>query len=112
MSIQSLIPCQRLPTTTLTKSSPGNSGIVRHFDRSSAPEDGPLNIVLYTKGSGGDIFPFIRCGQELRSRGHQVTLITHCVYEARARNSSLDFVAIDNPPEYETFLRDQELLNG
>ena len=70
-----------------------------------------MRVILYTKGSGGDIFPFIRCGQELTNRGHRVTLITHCVYEARAKNRSLDFVALDSPQEYEKFLEDQELLN-
>lgn len=38
--------------------------------------------------------------------------MTHCVFEARAKNRSLDFVAIDNAEEYEQFLQDQELLNG
>lgn len=71
-----------------------------------------LNCVLYTKGSGGDIFPFIRVGGELKNRGHQVTLMTHCRYEARAKSSSLDFVALDSPQEYEKFLGDQELLNS
>jgi rhamnosyltransferase subunit B len=71
-----------------------------------------LNFVLYTKGSGGDIFPFIRCSQELKNRGHQVTLMTHCVYETRAKSRSLDFVALDGPQEYDKFLRDQELLNS
>ena len=73
--------------------------------------DIPLNVILYTKGSGGDVFPFIRCGQELRNRGHQVTLMTHCVYEARAKSRSLNFVALDSPQEYDKFLGDQELLN-
>jgi UDP:flavonoid glycosyltransferase YjiC (YdhE family) len=82
-----------------------------NFDRSPVTEH-PLNIILYTKGSGGDVFPFIRCGQELTRRGHQVTLMTHCVYEARAKNISLDFVALDSPQEYEKFLGDQELLNS
>ena len=72
----------------------------------------PLNFVLYTKGSGGDIFPFIRVGEELKRRGHQVSLLTHCGYEARAKSSSLDFVALDSPQEYERFLGDQELLNS
>lgn len=71
-----------------------------------------MNIILYTKGSGGDVFPFIRCGQVLRNRGHHVTLMTHCVYEARAKNRSLDFVALDSPQEYEKFVGDQELLNS
>ncbi len=70
-----------------------------------------MNVILYTKGSGGDVFPFIRCGQELTNRGHRVTLITHCAYATRAKNRSLDFVALDNPQEYEKFLGDQELLN-
>ena len=73
--------------------------------------DIPLNVILYTKGSGGDVFPFIRCGQELRNRGHQVTLMTHCVYEARAKSRSLNFAALDSPQEYDRFLGDQELLN-
>lgn len=74
--------------------------------------DMPLNFVLYTKGSGGDIFPFIRVGEELKHRGHQVILMTHCGYEARAKGSDLDFVALDSPQEYASFLADQELLNS
>lgn len=41
-----------------------------------------------------------------------MTLVTHCVYQARAKSNGFDFVAIDRLEEYQEFLRDQELLNG
>jgi UDP:flavonoid glycosyltransferase YjiC (YdhE family) len=69
-------------------------------------------IVLTTHGTAGDIFPFVRIGQALKQRGHAVTLITHSVYAALARQAGLDVAALDTPAEYQQLLDDQYLLRN
>jgi UDP:flavonoid glycosyltransferase YjiC (YdhE family) len=57
------------------------------------------NIVLVTKGTGGDLFPFLRIGQTLKARGHVVVLVTHWYSEQKVLRSGLNFAALDNPEE-------------
>ena len=70
-----------------------------------------MHAILITAGSGGDIYPFIQLGRELKERGHHCTLITHCVYEEKAARYGLDFTPLDTPAEYQAFVEDQPLLN-
>jgi rhamnosyltransferase subunit B len=70
-----------------------------------------VHAILITAGSGGDIYPFLQLGRELKQRGHQCTLITHCVYEEKASRYGLDFTPLDTPAEYQAFIEDQPLLN-
>jgi len=70
-----------------------------------------VHAILITSGSGGDIFPFLQLGRKLRERGHQCTLITHCVYEEEASQQELDFIPLDSLLEYRAFIEDQPLLN-
>lgn len=64
------------------------------------------NVVMTTHWTGGDVYPFIRMGKILALRGHQVTIITHCAYEKKARDAGLNFTAIDTPGEWAEFLVD------
>lgn len=68
------------------------------------------DIILVTHWTGGDVYPFIRLGQLLVNEGHQVTILTHCVYEARAVEAGLRFVAVDTEEEYENLNRDLVML--
>lgn len=61
-------------------------------------------IVLVTKGSGGDLFPFLHLGKELQKRGHEIVLISHWYYEEASARAGLRFAALDTPetlPLYE-----------
>ncbi|MBE5929221.1 MAG: glycosyltransferase [Lachnospiraceae bacterium] len=58
------------------------------------------NMVIVTHWLDGDVIPFVRIGKELKQRGHDVTLITHCHFEKVAREAGLDFRAWDTPEEY------------
>lgn len=58
------------------------------------------NIVLVTHGTGGDVKPFIKLGIILKDLNHEVTIITHCIYQEEAKKNFLNFVAIDNYEEY------------
>jgi len=68
------------------------------------------DYILVTHWTGGDVYPFIRLGKKLVKAGHKVTLFTHCVYEEKARNEGLDFVALDDAEEYEQMNRDLAML--
>lgn len=68
------------------------------------------DYILVTHWTGGDVYPFIRLGKMLVKAGHKVTLFTHCVYEEKARNEGLGFVALDDKDEYEQMSRDLAML--
>lgn len=58
------------------------------------------NVVIVTHWLDGDVIPFVRIGKELKKRGHEVTLITHCYFESMAYKAGLKFRAWDTPEEY------------
>ena len=58
------------------------------------------NVVIVTHWLDGDVIPFVRIGKELKRRGHEVTLITHCHFESMAQKAGLNFRAWDTPEEY------------
>lgn len=69
------------------------------------------NIVLVTKGTYGDLVPFLAIGSYLKKRGHDVTLATHCEYEGAARKAALKFDSWDSPEQYREFIADGPLLD-
>lgn len=52
-------------------------------------------------GSGGDVWPFIRLGEELVSRGHRVTLLASEPFEPPALQAGLSFVSTWSTEDYE-----------
>lgn len=68
------------------------------------------DFILVTHWTGGDVYPFIRFGKLLKKEGYKVTLLTHCVYEEKARAAGLEFVAVDTKDEYESLNRDLAML--
>lgn len=58
------------------------------------------NVVIVTHWLDGDVIPFVRIGKELKKRGHNVTLITHCYFEDMAKKAGIGFRAWDTPEEY------------
>ncbi|GIH28011.1 UDP-glucoronosyl and UDP-glucosyl transferase [Acrocarpospora phusangensis] len=52
---------------------------------------------MVTHGTDGDVLPFVRLGERLRSDGHEVTLISHEPYRDRC---DLDFIPIDTAEEF------------
>ena len=67
--------------------------------------------MILTKGTAGDLIPFIGAGHALHVRGHDVTIVSHCVYKSLARHAGLKFVELDDSHERESFLNDIHLLN-
>jgi rhamnosyltransferase subunit B len=69
-------------------------------------------FLLFTKGTAGDIAPFLAIGSELRNRGNSVVLATHCAYRGAANLAGLDFCALDTPSQFESFMEDLPLLHA
>jgi UDP:flavonoid glycosyltransferase YjiC (YdhE family) len=51
-----------------------------------------MKILLVTRGTQGDIYPYIRLAAELKKRGHQITLSLPRLFEKEARDSGVSFV--------------------
>jgi rhamnosyltransferase subunit B len=59
------------------------------------------HIVIATVGSLGDLFPFLAIGQELRRRGHRVTVATHAIHQLPIEQAGLQFADASGMPEPE-----------
>ncbi|WP_054743051.1 glycosyltransferase [Cellulosilyticum ruminicola] len=68
------------------------------------------HVLLVTHWTAGDVYPFIKLGAELLKEGHRVTVFSHCVYEKKAKEEGLEFVALDTPSLYEAMNNDLNML--
>jgi UDP:flavonoid glycosyltransferase YjiC (YdhE family) len=48
-----------------------------------------MKILLVTRGSQGDIYPYIRLAEELKNRGHAITLSLPRLFEREAKDSGV-----------------------
>lgn len=51
-------------------------------------------VLLMTQGTGGDLYPFMQIGRGLRSRGHEVTLITQSHFEEEVTGAGFEFASM------------------
>jgi len=70
---------------------------------------GPLNILLATLGSAGDVHPMISLGTALRKRGHRATIITNEIFCDSVRSAGLDFIAMGTAREARETMADPRL---
>jgi len=63
------------------------------------------NIIITTHWLEGDVLPFINIGKFLKSKGHDVVIITHCYFEERVVENGFKFSAIDTKEEFDTMLK-------
>ncbi len=66
-------------------------------------------ILLTPVGSAGDVNPFIWIGRALKTRGHDVMLISGAPFRAAAEREGLSFVAVGDEAEFEQAIADPEL---
>lgn len=74
-------------------------------------KDGPIHFVLPVVGSKGDLFPLLAVGEELRSRGHQVTVVAPIIYSGAALASGVEFIGLSSEDEHRRSSMDRRLLN-
>jgi UDP:flavonoid glycosyltransferase YjiC (YdhE family) len=70
-----------------------------------------VKVLLIPLGSHGDVHPFVGLGLTLRSRGHDVILITLGYFEKLVRSAGLDFVPLPMAEDFEEGLKDPDLWN-
>jgi rhamnosyltransferase subunit B len=68
-----------------------------------------LRILLPTIGSSGDVNPFIAIGRALKSRGHDVTVVTNDIFASQIAKNGLAFAALGTTAEAEALMRDPRL---
>ena len=69
----------------------------------------PLEILLPTLGSSGDVHPTIAVALALKSRGHRATILTNEFYGEQIRSAGIDFVPLGTIAEGEKVLSDPRL---
>lgn len=55
----------------------------------------PIDVVLVTIGSAGDLFPFLRIGTVLRDLGHRVSFIAPWLHQPYVEQAGLPFHGVD-----------------
>lgn len=66
-------------------------------------------ILLLPFGSSGDVFPFIWLGRLLKARGHDVTMISACLFAEPVHQAGLKFVPLGTHEEFEALMRDPRI---
>ena len=51
-----------------------------------------MRILLVTRGSVGDIYPYIRLAAELKNRGHEITLSIPRIFEKEGKDSGVNYL--------------------
>ncbi len=59
-----------------------------------------FDLVIYALGTGGDIDPMIKVGEEFKSRGYKVTLLTNDYFKCRTTKAGLDFFSVGTLEQY------------
>ena len=69
----------------------------------------PLDVLLPTIGSAGDVHPIIDLGIGLKQRGHRATVVTHPLFEQQIRDAGLEFVPMGAHANVDELIRDPRL---
>jgi UDP:flavonoid glycosyltransferase YjiC (YdhE family) len=67
-------------------------------------------IILMTKGTGGDLYPMSRVGKALKCLGYDVLFLTHWNYDHHIRQAGLSFVPLDSPKQTTQMTWERALL--
>lgn len=68
-----------------------------------------MNIALVTDGTWGDVLPFIFLAQELKNRGHEVTIYTNEYYKQYITSQNINFTAVTTLSLRNSFLSNEKL---
>jgi rhamnosyltransferase subunit B len=67
------------------------------------------DVILFTRGTKGDLYPFLRIGGGLKEKGCKITLLSNYCYENYADQEKFDFVPMDDKESFETLNNTPEL---
>lgn len=60
------------------------------------------NVILFTRGTKGDLYPFLCMGKDLQKKGCKVTLLSNYCYERHAIQEGIGFAALDDEQLFNT----------
>jgi rhamnosyltransferase subunit B len=78
-------------------------------DSVSSPRSRPLQVLLPTLGSAGDVHPFIALGLALKARGHRATIITNPMFQPLIETQGLGFVPMGTVEEAQAIIANPDL---
>lgn len=58
-----------------------------------------MKIVILTAGSTGDVVPMIALGRELKAKGVEIVVATHCIFKDTVENNGLKFAHLSGNPK-------------
>ncbi len=76
------------------------------------PPRRPLNVLLPTLGSSGDVHPFIALGLALKARGHRATVLTNPYFQAAIEARGLAFLPVGSLADVERAIADPDLWHS
>ena len=68
-----------------------------------------LHILIAALGSHGDVHPFLGIAQELRRRGHRVSIIAPAIYLNLVQKLGFDFAPVGTAQQFERFAGNAEI---
>lgn len=68
-----------------------------------------MHVTLLPFGSAGDVLPFLWLGRQLRARGHEVTVVSACVFAEAAVAAGFEFVPLGRPEDFDGFIADPQI---
>ncbi len=93
---------------TMNATIPPNE-VTQESEQKSGSNCKPLDILLPTIGSAGDVHPVIELGTALQKRGHRATIVTNPWFEQQILASGLGFVAMGTVQEAAATVADPRL---
>lgn len=68
-----------------------------------------MHVTLLPFGSAGDVLPFLWLGRQLRACGHEVTVVSACVFAEAAVAAGFEYVPLGRPEDFEGFIADPQI---
>jgi len=68
-----------------------------------------MRLILTALGSYGDVYPMVGLGAMMRSRGHQVTVITNPHFQSAVESVGLELLPLGTVQEYDELTRHPDL---
>lgn len=69
----------------------------------------PLQVLLPTMGSAGDVHPFIALGTALKARGHRATILTNPIFQELIEAQGIGFLPVGTAAEANAAVANPEL---
>ncbi|MFZ6029972.1 MAG: glycosyltransferase [Chloroflexota bacterium] len=63
-----------------------------------------MRSILLTRGTEGDLLPFLQIGKALKQRGHSVVFMTHVEYAQKVKASGLDYVPVGHVNDFDELI--------